>query len=96
MRSVTVVYHREDEGWWAESPDVKGYTAADDSFAGLRKLVQEGLPFLLDVDAVHLSEQLADGATLYSSFKSWPFRGGAARESFAQPQNGSAMPAMSL
>ena len=29
MVNVLVIYHREADGWWAESPDVEGWTAAD-------------------------------------------------------------------
>jgi len=66
MRNVKVIYHREPEGWWAESPDVAGYTAADDAFGELRSLVFDGLPFVLNVEAddLRISEQLADGAPI--------------------------------
>jgi len=66
MRNVNVIYHREPEGWWAESPDVAGYTAADDAFGQLRSLVFEGLPFMLNVEAdeLRITEQLADGAPI--------------------------------
>lgn len=40
-----VVYHREVDGWWAESPDVEGWSAAADSFPELEALVFEGLVF---------------------------------------------------
>ncbi len=33
MEPIRVIYHHEDEGWWAESPDVKGWLAAGDSYA---------------------------------------------------------------
>jgi len=66
MQNVKVIYHREPEGWWAESPDVAGYTAADDAFGELRSLVHEGLPFVLDIEAddLQISEQMADGAPI--------------------------------
>jgi hypothetical protein len=43
LRTVRVLYREEAEGWWAESPDVSGYTAVDDSLEGLRNLVPEGI-----------------------------------------------------
>jgi predicted RNase H-like HicB family nuclease len=45
MDSVRVIYHRENDGWWAESPDVDGWSAAGDTFAEVRRLAGEGVPF---------------------------------------------------
>ena len=40
--SIEVVYHLEEEGsWWAESPNLEGFTAAAEIFEDLRKIVQE-------------------------------------------------------
>ncbi len=33
METVRVIYHHEAAGWWAESPDVEGWSAAGDSYA---------------------------------------------------------------
>jgi hypothetical protein len=41
--TVRVVYHHEDEGWWAESDDVSGWTAVADTYEGLRAIVHESL-----------------------------------------------------
>lgn len=61
MRTVTVVLHQDPEtGWWADSPDVDGYTAADPDLQQLRQLVHEGLEFFLD-EPVQVEERLADG-----------------------------------
>lgn len=48
MRTVRVIYREEAEGWWAESPDVSGYTAADNSLDNLRDLVPEGISEFLE------------------------------------------------
>lgn len=64
MAPIRVVYHREGESWWAESPDVDGYTAAAASLSDLRGLVRGGLPFLLDTIEVMVDEYLEDGARL--------------------------------
>ena len=48
MRKVQVVYRRSEDGWWAESPDVPGWTAVGDSFEEVRDLAQEGLPFFAE------------------------------------------------
>lgn len=51
MDTVRVIYHREEDGWWAESPDVEGWSAADDTYGALVRLVEEGLPLALGHDA---------------------------------------------
>jgi predicted RNase H-like HicB family nuclease len=50
MDSVRVIYHLEEDGWWAESPDVEGWSAAGESFPEVRALTDEGIPFALDRD----------------------------------------------
>ena len=39
MDAVRVIYHREPEGWWAESPDIPGWYAAGESYEAVRALV---------------------------------------------------------
>ena len=51
MKLVRVIYHHEDEGWWAESPDLKGWTAVADSYEEIVQLVEEGIPFALECEA---------------------------------------------
>ena len=58
LTKVRVTYHDEGSSWWAESPDVDGYSAAADSLAELVRLVHEGLPFLMD-DEVEIVDSLA-------------------------------------
>lgn len=48
METVRVIYHHEADGWWAESPDVDGWSAADDSYAEVVKLAEEGIPLALE------------------------------------------------
>lgn len=43
MEPLRVIYHHEPEGWWADSPDVTGYTAAAPTYEEVRALVEEGL-----------------------------------------------------
>lgn len=47
METVRVIYHHEDEGWWAESPDVEGWSAAGHSYPEVRQLAVDGIPFAL-------------------------------------------------
>jgi predicted RNase H-like HicB family nuclease len=48
METVRVIYHHEANSWWAESPDVEGWTALGDSYAEVVKLTEEGIPFALE------------------------------------------------
>jgi len=52
MKTVRVIYHHEPDGWWAESPDIDGWSAAGGTFAEVRQLAQEGVPFALGHDAM--------------------------------------------
>jgi predicted RNase H-like HicB family nuclease len=58
MDRVRVIYHDEQpHGWWAESPDVSGWSAAGDSYDEVRQLAEDGIRFALgrdDVTVVHL------------------------------------------
>lgn len=51
MERVRVIYHHEDDAWWAESPDVPGFTAAGSTLGEVRSLVREGVPFHLEMSA---------------------------------------------
>lgn len=44
LRTVRVRYHFEDEGWWADSEDLQGWTAAGSDYAGVREQVRAGIP----------------------------------------------------
>jgi predicted RNase H-like HicB family nuclease len=50
MEPIRVIYHRELEGWWAESPDVRGWTAVGETYAEVLELAKEGIPFALERD----------------------------------------------
>lgn len=51
MEIVRVIYHHESDGWWAESPDVDGWSAAGDSYAEVMRLAEEGIPFAFEHEA---------------------------------------------
>jgi predicted RNase H-like HicB family nuclease len=61
MELIRVIYHCEPEGWWAESPDLKGWTAAADTYDEIVKLVEEGIPFALECEA-ELEQEAAANA----------------------------------
>lgn len=54
--TVTIIYHREADGWWAESPDAPGYTAAAPSFTEARDQARTGLGFHLERDDLEFTE----------------------------------------
>lgn len=66
MEPIRVIYHHEPEGWWAESPDVKGWIAAGDSYPEVLKLAKEGIPFALECDesAVELKHFVPAGESI--------------------------------
>jgi len=51
METIRVIYHHEDGGWWAESPDVERWYAAGNTYAEVAELAAEGIPFALGHDA---------------------------------------------
>jgi predicted RNase H-like HicB family nuclease len=60
MTTIRVRYHREPEGWWADSPDLGGFVASGRDLAEVRELAKDGVPFYLDDEKVELVEELAD------------------------------------
>jgi predicted RNase H-like HicB family nuclease len=64
METVRIIYHHEDGGWWAESPDVERWYAAGDTYAEVVKLAEEGVPFALERDDVALEHFVPAGASL--------------------------------
>jgi hypothetical protein len=45
IEGVRIIFHREASGWWAESPDVEGWSVAGDTYAEIRRLVVDGVGF---------------------------------------------------
>jgi predicted RNase H-like HicB family nuclease len=63
MEPVRVIYHHEDGGWWAKSPDVKGWTALADTYEEIVELVEDGIPFALERE-VEIEHILPAGTNL--------------------------------
>jgi predicted RNase H-like HicB family nuclease len=61
MEPIRVIYHHETEGWWAESPDVKGWLAVADSYEEVVKLAEEGIPFALERNDVQVEHFVPAG-----------------------------------
>jgi hypothetical protein len=59
---IRVIYHREPDGWWAESDAVPGWTAAAASPDALRALVEEGVRFALERDDLIVEHTVETGA----------------------------------
>ncbi len=47
-RTVTLIYHWEPEGWWADSPDLPGFSAAGATYTDVRHNAIEGAEFAAD------------------------------------------------
>jgi predicted RNase H-like HicB family nuclease len=47
-RKVEMHYHFEPEGWWAESPQLPGFSAAGITFDEVRDQAHEGAEFFAD------------------------------------------------
>jgi predicted RNase H-like HicB family nuclease len=64
MDQIHVIYHLEEGSWWAESPDLKGWTAAADTYEEIVELVEEGIPFALEclAEPEHVAFAEADRA----------------------------------
>ena len=45
--TIRILYHQEPQGWWAESPDIEGWTVAGESYEEVRRLAEDGIPFAL-------------------------------------------------
>ena len=44
---IRVLHRREADDWWAESPEVDGWSAAGDTYAQVVRLAEEGIPLAL-------------------------------------------------
>jgi len=65
VATATVVYHREeDDSWWADSPDLPGFTAVGATLAETRELSRSGVCYFTDDPALQVLEQMPDGSTV--------------------------------
>jgi predicted RNase H-like HicB family nuclease len=64
MAVATVIYHFDDPGWWAESPEFPEYSAFGDSLDEVRALAHEGLRFAADDDDLLVVDELTTIRTL--------------------------------
>jgi predicted RNase H-like HicB family nuclease len=55
-RPVHITYHREPDGWWAESDDLPGFSAAAPTLTDLRRLARDGAAFALHTSHVEILE----------------------------------------
>lgn len=64
MRKVFVSYHQEDGSWWADSPDIAGFTAVGSSLAEVREIVRDGMDFYLEGEPARVIERTEAGVAL--------------------------------
>jgi predicted RNase H-like HicB family nuclease len=63
MQRIRVIYHDETpHGWWAESPDLEGWSAAGDSYEEVRRLAEEGVRFMLERDDIAIEHRVPTSA----------------------------------
>jgi predicted RNase H-like HicB family nuclease len=43
--AIRVLHHHDADGWWAESPDMEGWSAAGETYAEVVKLAEESISF---------------------------------------------------
>lgn len=67
--TVRVEYHHEDDAWWADSPDLPGWTAGGDTLAKARELVRSGLVFFLEDEDVDVLESAADQPVIVVTYQ---------------------------
>lgn len=60
MRQITIVIHRETDGWWAEAPELPGFSAAAATIDSLREVTRDGLAFHLDDEPFAIFELTVD------------------------------------
>lgn len=45
--TIRILYHQEPQGWWAESPDIGGWSVAGETYDAIRQLAEDGVSFAL-------------------------------------------------
>jgi predicted RNase H-like HicB family nuclease len=60
MNRTNVVMHDEDGSWWADSPDMEGFTVVAPTLVALQEAARGALAFHLDTDqSVLVAESMA-------------------------------------
>jgi predicted RNase H-like HicB family nuclease len=45
--TIRILYHQEPQGWWAESPDIDGWSVTAETYEEVRQLAEDGVSFAL-------------------------------------------------
>ena len=61
MDTIRVIYHREPEGWWADSPDVEGWYASGATYEEVHRLAERGIRFALEGASVQMEHYVPAG-----------------------------------
>jgi predicted RNase H-like HicB family nuclease len=54
--TVRILYHREPQGWWAESPEIYGWSVAGETYIEVRRRALDGVSFALASQAEERGE----------------------------------------
>jgi len=57
--TISVMYHLDHDAWWAESPDVPGWTVVGETFAEIRDLAVDGACFALESDDLEIRHMVS-------------------------------------
>src|SRR5215470_7270801 len=69
MRTVTVRYHQEGTGWWAETDELPTFTAAGATFAEVKHRVASALPELFGEPVELIEDATATGMEFPMAFQ---------------------------
>jgi predicted RNase H-like HicB family nuclease len=64
VKTIHVIYHREPDGWWAESPDIPEWSAGGETYEEVRELSEDGVRFALERDDVKVEHFVPADASL--------------------------------
>lgn len=56
MSEIRIRYHHEPEGWWADSPDMPGFSVAGETLDEVKKMAREGVAFATNAEVVVVEE----------------------------------------
>jgi len=66
MKSISILYHQEPEGWWAESQAIPGWTAVGGTLDEVREQVSSAIQTFVGPGVAVVEEGLPVGGDLPS------------------------------
>ena len=72
---ITVIYHGEPEGWWAESPDAPSFFAAGETREVVRDHARSALPRILGESLDYVEVDIPAAAVAFAAMPSHRWAG---------------------